>query len=363
MRRWLRRRPGRGSETDAGASAPLRRALHHVLAGELPAAEIALGEAARVDSSSPDVYLALAGLYRARGDLGRAIQIHQNLLLRQDLPADVRREALLGLALDFRTGGFLKRAAGTFEELLEVDADNAQALREYESILVETGSFEDAIRVRRRIGSGDAATPRILGHLWVGLGRARAEAGDEAEARKAWKRALGHDRRCAEAYIELGDQRLREGKPKRAIGYFRRVLGLHAAVGLELYPRLWDAFRQTDEIGPLEELLLERLIDEPDDHEATIWLSRVLVRQTRTDEALGRLRRLLDRRPDFLPAHAEIGRLLLAENREPEALKSFEELLERISLERPKLQCQTCGTQDTRLHWRCPQCGEWDSFA
>ena len=361
--RWLRRRRGQSREVDVSAASPLRRALHHVLAGELPAAEVALGEAARVDSSSPDVYLALASLYRARGDLGRAIQVHQNLLLRQDLPAGLSRDALLGLALDFRTGGFLKRATASFEELLELEPDNEHALREYEQILVETGAWEAAIRVRRRIGSRDPATPRILGHLWVGLGRARVEEEQESEARKAFKRALGHDRACAEAYIELGDQRLREDKPKKAIGYFQRVLGLHPAVGLLLYPRLWDAARRSDEIGPFEELLLERLAVEPDDHEATLWLSRVYVRQKRIDEALDRLRRLLDRRPDFLAAQAEIGRLLLDEHRDPDALKAYEELLERISLERPKLQCQSCGTQDTRLWWRCPQCGEWDSFA
>ena len=43
--------------------------------------------------------------------------------------------------------------------------------------------------------------------------------------------------------------------------------------------------------------------------------------------------------------------------------KSFEELLAHLPLERSKLQCQACGTQDSQLHWRCPQCGEWDTFS
>ena len=41
-----------------------------------------------------DVYLALANLYRTRGEIGRAIHIHQNVLLRQELPEALRREAL-----------------------------------------------------------------------------------------------------------------------------------------------------------------------------------------------------------------------------------------------------------------------------
>ena len=42
---------------------------------------------------------------------------------------------------------------------------------------------------------------------------------------------------------------------------------------------------------------------------------------------------------------------------------SFEELLAHLPLQHGRLQCRSCGTQDTELHWRCPQCGEWDSFA
>ena len=69
MREWLRRRAPAAPERTAAAQ--LRSALHFVLAGDLPAAEKALAEAARVDSSSSDVYLALANLYRLRGDIGR----------------------------------------------------------------------------------------------------------------------------------------------------------------------------------------------------------------------------------------------------------------------------------------------------
>ena len=359
--RWFRRR--RAGTPPLTATAQMRTALHHVLAGDLSAAELALADAARVDSSSPDVYMALANLYRARGDVGRAIQIHQNLLLRPDLPTQVRVEALLGLALDFRSGGFLKRAASSFGELLEVDPGNLQALRELERIRVETGDWEEAIRTRKRIGSKESGTPSVLAHLWSGLGRRMAAESREGEARKAFRRALGRDQGCAEAYIGLGDQCLREGKPKKAIGHWRRVLDLHPAAGLEAYPRLWEAFERTNDLHGFEVLLCERLEEAPDDREASLWLSRVMLEQKRIDDSLANLERLLDRQPGFLPAHAEISRTLLAQNRDKEAIDALERLLQVLPLEPARLQCRVCGTQDTSLHWRCPQCGEWDSFA
>ena len=63
-----------GAARPPTATSQMRTALHFVLAGDLVAAEQSLAEAARIDSSSPDVYLALANLYRARGDVGRAIR-------------------------------------------------------------------------------------------------------------------------------------------------------------------------------------------------------------------------------------------------------------------------------------------------
>ena len=355
---WQRR----SSDVDTRVTGPLRTALHYILAGDLSAAEVALAEAARIDSSSADIYLALANLYRARGEIGRAIQIHQNLLLRHDLPDEFQRESLLGLALDFRAGGFLRRAAASFEELLESEPKHPTALREIERIQIESGEWEEAIRIRRKIGAADPGSPRVLAHLYTGLGRTAVKAGNEADARRSFRRALQYDRECAEAYLELGDQQLREGKPRKAVGIWQRTLRLHPDIGLVVYPRLWEGVQTSGEMSTLEALLEQRLEDTPQDHEAAIWLARALVHERKVDEALGLLRQRLDQAPDFLPAAAEVGRILLREQRDTDAIKVFEELLDRLPLERQRLTCANCGTQDTALHWRCPQCGEWDSF-
>ncbi len=361
MRDWLRGKPK--SPPERTAATQLRSALHFVLAGDLPGAEAALAEAARVDSSSSDVFLSLANLYRLRGDIGRAIQIHQNLLLRADISEELRREALLGLALDFRAGGFLKRSASAFEDLLEVEPDNLQALRALERIRVDAGDWEGALAVRKSIGVRDPDSTRVTAHLWTGAGRAAVARGLHADARRAFKRALACDAECAEAYVALGDQHVREGSWKKAAGSFRSALGLHAAIGTLLYPRLSEVHAKLGDLPGFETLLRERLDDVPDEREASLWLARTLATLRRVDDALGILRRLLDRDPTCLAAHAEIGRILLREHRDEESKKAFEELLERLQPEPCRLACRGCGTQDTTLHFRCPQCGEWDSFA
>ena len=133
LRRRLRSLWSRSGAATATAqaregSARLREALSRVLAGDLEGAEVVLSEVARLDSSATDVYLALSQVYRARGEIGRAIQIHQSLMLRVELSPELRREALLGLARDFRAGGFLGRAQASLEELLEKSPRHLEAL-------------------------------------------------------------------------------------------------------------------------------------------------------------------------------------------------------------------------------------------
>ncbi|MCE2391212.1 MAG: tetratricopeptide repeat protein [Proteobacteria bacterium] len=358
---WFRRRSPRDPAPETTA-ARMRSALQQVLAGDLAAAERILAEAARVDSSSSDLYLALAIVYRARGEIERANRIHQNLLLRQDLDEGLRREALLGLALDFRAGGFLARASASFEELLEIEPHNLHALRELENLRVEARDWEGAVRARLRIGSRDPQTARVLAHLWTGWGRGYAEAGREDEARRAFRHGLSQDRGCADAFIALGDQQMRAERPERAIAYYRRTLGLHPAIGGLVFPKLWEACEKAGDLGTLEALLRERLKAEREDRTAVGWLARLLVSSGRSDEALVLLRRLARSAADPLAARAEIARAQLRDSRRDEALESLETLLDHIPRDLPRLQCQACGIRTPELHWRCPQCGAWDSI-
>jgi len=358
MLRWLWRR--RATPAAVEASAQIREALRCVLGGDLARAGEVLAEAARLDSSSADVYLALANLYRARGEIGRAIQIHQNLLLRPELPETLRREALLGLALDFRTGGFLRRAAASFGELLEEAPRHPEALRELERLRVELGDWEGALELRRRIGSSDARTPRVRAHLWTGLGRAHLQAGRPREAQRAFRRALASDRTCVEAYIAHGDLRFQEGEVGKAVHLWERALPLHPLVGTLIYPKLWAAHERSGSLDALQRMLGERVASAPDDHDAALWRSRALVKLGRVDEALDVLARVRAAAPDFLPAHAEAGRLLLREGRERELPKAFEQLLPRLPPQVLRLRCRSCHTLDHELRWHCPQCGEWD---
>src|SRR5262245_30161152 len=135
---WRKRTP---QSTDAA----LRAALLAVLANDLDRAEALLSEVVRRDPNAIDPYLALGRLYRRRGEVGRAIRIDQNLLLRSDLSPEQTLAALEDLAEDFRQGGFLQRAVASCEELLARDSRHRGALRALVTLLASIREFPRAI--------------------------------------------------------------------------------------------------------------------------------------------------------------------------------------------------------------------------
>ncbi len=75
---WWRRAFGGRARAPRDVDTALRSALLAVLDRDLDAAEEMLTRALRLDSRGGDSFLVLARLYRMRGEIGRAIRIHQN---------------------------------------------------------------------------------------------------------------------------------------------------------------------------------------------------------------------------------------------------------------------------------------------
>jgi lipopolysaccharide biosynthesis regulator YciM len=334
---WWRGERGREAGVD-GADAAIRRALHAVLDHDLDAAESILAGAVHADSREIDGYLALASLYRQRGEIGRAIHLHQNLLLRRDLEAGVRFQALVGLADDFREGGFLRRAIAAYEEVLAHQPRHARALRALVRLLVDAREPRRAIPLARRLAriEGQQAS-QLEATLWVDLAESERAEGRTQVARKALRRALRADPQSVRAWIALGLAEAELGNTKRALAAWRRVPEIDRRAGPNVYPRLAATFAALGRARAHEDFLHELLASDAEDAGARLALARALAARGATEDALAEVRRVLDREPEHLEAHAAQGRILLAEGREAEVAKAHEALLDVLERERGTL--------------------------
>ena len=70
-----------------------------------------------VNQDTAETHIILGNLFRNRGEVDRAIRIHQNLIARPELKKEIRQECSIELAKDYLKSGFLDRAELIFIRL------------------------------------------------------------------------------------------------------------------------------------------------------------------------------------------------------------------------------------------------------
>jgi lipopolysaccharide biosynthesis regulator YciM len=303
--------------------------------GNLDETEEWLSEVVRRDSDAVSAYLALARVYRRRGEVGRSIHLHQNLLLRRDLGADERLMAVAELAEDFRVGGFLQRALASFEEVLAHEPGHREALRATVSIFADLQDYSSALGQLRRLEKVQKQSDPVReAELLFQLAAAAHAEGRNDAARKAVKRALRRDSGNVDAGILLGRLEAERGRDKAALEAWQRVLAQGSPVRggdpeeVDLYSMVEASFAALHRARDYEGFLRELLEKRPGDGQAIAALARTLSARGEVGSAIAELSDALDRVPESLELHVLLGRLLLSEGREREALAEFSEILD-----------------------------------
>jgi lipopolysaccharide biosynthesis regulator YciM len=320
--RWLTRAFGGNARAPRDVDSALRAALLAILDRDFGRAEELLAAAVRFNPDDVDVYLALARLYRLRGETGRAIRVHQNLLLRSDLSPERRATVLCDMGADFVQGGYLRRAIASFDEVLASDKRHVAALRALVGLLPQVHELPRAIELAARLtGLGREETAAsVEADLYVRLSREALDKDDFDGSRKAAKKALRKNKASAAAWVLLGESESARGRSKAALAAWSRVPSLDRSYGPMVYPLMLATYTASGRPEAFEALLQGLLNDQPDDAEARRALAKLFVAQNRVAAALSEFRSLLELHENDLQARAELGRLMVSQAESGERL-------------------------------------------
>lgn len=341
--------------------------LNFLVSNQIDLAIEELSRAARVDLDALEIHLILGNVYRERGQVARAIQVHQALLQRPKLARVEHAYVLLCLGLDFKRGGFVDRALEAFNEVLRLDPHNQYALLYLQKLHEEQHQWQEAYRIRRRLVdlSGPDTQPRnqaILAFLENEMGLDALRAGHLDEAARHFTSAIGLDGATAPAYLNLGDVRLRQGDTAGALEAWDRLIEAcpdRAYLTFDRIERLVGAGRPSQDF----ESRCRRLIAQnPQDWRARLGLGRHLAERGEPGPALDLLFAALDHNPHGLTVHQAIWRVLLQVNLDRGLVQRYvESARDAVFFLDPHV-CVKCHYRSTELLWQCPHCHEWNSF-
>lgn len=328
----------------------------YVLSDDPDAAIAELSRAAQLSSQTLETYFALGALFRRKGDLERAIRLHQNILLRPGLSAEVKRRAQLALALDYRRSGLKDKASECFERVLAESPDHRDALVGYRQLLEENREWARAIELQTRLVKMDGHGTDVLAHLLAGQARAMVsespEAAEDAEALVA--RAVELSPECADALLALAQVRLSRGRSAEAAAPLERAVILEP----ELAPRVVAQLA-----GAMSREAAERLLKTRADLIAPYALALALWYRHvgEVEHAIALLRRIVERRPWFWEARKELGALLLEQDRSEELRADYQEILDTLGNPLMAFACVSCRQKLPDFTFRCASCGAWDA--
>lgn len=326
-----------------------------------------LSKAATVDSDALEIDMILGNLYREKGQVGRAIQVHQGLLQRPKLKRLEHAYSLLCLGLDYKSGGFVDRAVEAFNEVLRLDSENEYALVNLEKLHEEQHQWREAYEIRRRLAriGGRATEARhheTLAFLENELGLEALKQQDYRTAAARFTSAIELGAGTVPAYLHLGDVHLHEGRPAEAAATWERGVAVAPDRAYLAFERL-EAVYATLGTPDRFPALCRRLIDgAPQDWRGRVALARHLTARSKPDEALDLLFEALVHNPHGLAVHQAIWRTLRQLNLDATLVDRYVTLAGDAVFYLDPHVCVHCRYRSTELLWHCPHCHEWNPF-
>src|SRR3954454_13726339 len=253
----------RGSERTSGArvselSTNYFRGLNYLLNEQQDKAIEVFLKLAEINRDTVETHLALGNLFRRRGEVDRAIRVHQHLIARPNLNEDEKTVALLELGEDYMRAGLLDRAETLFSDLVAMDAHVPSALRHLIGIYQHEKDWDKAIDHARRLEniSGESEGP-VVAQFYCELAEQARAAKNFEDAHRYLEHAFESQPECVRAYIVLGHVEAQQNNIEAAAQAFERVATLDVDYVPEVLPPLLDAYARLQQMQRAEKFLVD----------------------------------------------------------------------------------------------------------
>lgn len=314
-----------------------------------------------IDSNTVETHIAMGNFFRHRGELDRAIRVHQNLVSKDELSDAQKEVSLKELGRDYMLAGFLERAENAFLQLLNSDRHYLDAQIQLFNIYQTTKEWDRAIELAENMmnchGDSDELCKRIA-HFYCEQAKILIKKDDLDKAEKSLQKAILSDEHAVRPWLMLGELSIQQEQYQQAIEYLKEVPVRDVSWFSEAVPLLEESSKKLQDQSQLVEIL-----DLYWQKCATAYLAKVnlLAKQGKTEEAADVLLQQLRKTPT-MKGFRTLMSLYIEQKADAQATSSLQmikELVEEQIKQRPKYRCSSCGFSGRQIHWLCPSCKKW----
>lgn len=314
-----------------------------------------------VDSDTVETHLALGSLFRRRGEVDRAIRIHQNLIARPQLSVNQRKAALMALAEDYMRAGVFDRAERIFIEVVDLGGTpDASSLKGLLAIYQQEKSWDSALDTLKKLENATNVNMSAqAAHYYCELAEEALAKNAEDRAYQMIKQALVTDKASVRASLLLASIEMKHERYKPAVKALKRVLAQDPAFFTEVIDPLLQACSALNTLDECVSYLEHILPDHPS--ASVIFAIGEYVREEKSLEvAIDFVSVQLSKHPSvrglnqLIQWHLESTHGIVRDK-----LQMLYNITSKFLENKPIYRCGQCGYSGKLLHWLCPSCKQW----
>jgi len=345
-------------------SADYIRGLNLVLSRKTDEALELFVQMAKVDDETLETHFALGHLFRRRGEVERAIRVHENLLARPNLNETQRHQAAFSLAEDYLGAGLFDRAEERLNELVESPTHAESALEKLVYIYEREKEWQKAIDAQRKLEMFRGSRSNQVAHYYCELADLARVAGDRELARSHLKSTIRSESGQLRGTLIRAGLAQEERNFTEAIGLYEQIIEKDRYFISEVLPPLMVCYRSIDKV-PYLDAKIERWIERDPTLRRDFAYGAIVGDLAAAGTGSAALASCVE---SFVLGNEVLARLAnaaaletLPSDERRSAIERITQGLRQIAMASARYRCSNCGYSTQRFIWHCPSCKLWET--
>lgn len=313
-----------------------------------------------VTPETVETHMALAVMYRKRGEFSKSLAIHQNLFGRASIGPPLSLEVQFELACDYLDLGMVARAERLFSALINNNTNlKYRALAKLLHIYESENDWGKCIDTGEKFGRKiRPAQKQALSHYYCELALQALEDRLYSNTEAFLKKAISHNVANARAWLIKAQMESKRGRHALAFRYCKKAATKNPEFISEV---LGPAFSYADQASIIDQY--DKWVKQLSQYYAIPSLQLAATHLAYRSDASGTLQDFLKNQTTS-PSRKVVMQLLAWQQESQDGAGDHRQLLAWMSdlvKKDAQYQCKQCGYETIRHNWHCPQCRHWET--
>jgi len=338
--------------------------LNYLLSNQQDKAIEHLIETLKVENDSVEAHFAMANLFRRRGELDRALKVHEHLVRHANLPSKDKQQAIFELGKDFLSAGLYDRAEKMFSKSLKSKIYGVKSLNYLMQIYQSTKDWQDGIDLKKTIiKTKDKKLLHTLANFYCELANQALVKDQFILVLELLEQALTYDPTSCRANFLMAEIYENHQQYAEAARCYRDIYQQDKDFFLDVIDKMQFCYQQLDSENEFF-MFIKQVYEQTASTSALIKYLSFIEQGKGRSKAQEYMLMALKKRPT-IRGFKHFIKMQISEseqNNQHENLAMITELISSYLQEKPRYSCRNCGFDTSTHYWSCPSCHDWEQI-